>query len=311
MKLTKYIATALAGMALVACGNDYRDIQGDVKIEYNTLPDVVVNLAEPTVSVNENTGLFTVPVYVQGNRNGYVTVTIECVETGNDPAIAGRHYLLTSDNINIAQDDEEGEFELSTIDFRGLDPNRTFDVKIIDVKGATVGQQATTLVTINDKGSAPKFQDLPGAYFISSNTYNQSEGLINLEYFAEVNMTITEDNGDGSGTVTVSGVMGQFSMELYYDYDQEEKYGELVMNYGTSAGGPEAVWVGNTSGSIDVAPVRGKWNVSYNAITFGNVDSMFGVGAFENGVFAGWYGYNNAVAMMNGFTLIKINEVDE
>ena len=38
---------------------------------------------------------------------------------------------------------------------------------------------------------------------------------------------------------------------------------------------------------------------------------MFGVGAFENGVFAGWYGYNNAVAMMNGFTLIKINEVDE
>lgn len=47
MKLTKYIATALAGMALVACGNDYRDIQGDVKIEYNTLPDVVVNLAEP------------------------------------------------------------------------------------------------------------------------------------------------------------------------------------------------------------------------------------------------------------------------
>lgn len=131
MKLTKYIATALAGMALVACGNDYRDIQGDVKIEYNTLPDVVVNLAEPTVTVNENTGLFTVPVYVQGNRNGYVTVTIECVETGNDPAIAGRHYLLTSDNINIAQDDEEGEFELSTIDFRGLDPNRTFDVKII------------------------------------------------------------------------------------------------------------------------------------------------------------------------------------
>lgn len=296
MKSTKIFALALAALTMTACSDDDNDFS------YNTLAGVTVEMEETDVVVNENTGLFNVPIKVTGDRNGYVRVTVECLETGTDPAIANRHYYLTTDVLNIAQDDNSIDVEFSTVDFRGLDPDRTFNVSIAKVEGATIGANKTTTVQINDKGSAPLFNTLAGKWFMSGYTYSFDKQEFSDAYMDLVTANCKEDDGMGGGILEITGIGGSFTMELTYDYDLEEKYGELVFNYGTvayAAGG--ALWV-NQGGSTNVEPVRGKWNTTYTAVTFGNDESFFGVGAFQDGVFAGFY------KLYNGFTLSKMAE---
>ena len=88
MKLTKIFAIALAAIMTTACSDDE-------EMTYNTEGGVIVEMAETNVTVKENHGLFTVPMVITGERNGYITVTVECTETGDDPAIENRHYFLT------------------------------------------------------------------------------------------------------------------------------------------------------------------------------------------------------------------------
>lgn len=295
MKSSKIFALALAALTMTACSDD------DTDFSYNTNGDVVVEMEETNVEVMENTGIFTVPIKVTGDRNGYVRVTIECIETGTDPAIANRHYYLTTDVLNIPADDKTSQVEFSTVDFRGLDPNRTFNVTIAKAEGATIGSNKTTTVQIDDKGSSPLYADLSGQWFLSTTKYDFKKQEFAEPVFEQVSAMANAADGEGGGTVTLNGVLGSFTMELTYDYDSEEKYGELVFKYGTVAYAAQgALWT-TDSGSTD-GEVRGKWNFDYTAATFGNEASAFGIGAFENGSFAGFYG------LFNSFTITKIND---
>jgi len=299
MKSSKILALALAALTMTACSDDDNDFS------YNTNGDVTVEMAETNVEVMENTGIFTVPIKLTGERNGYVRVTVECVETGADPAIANRHYYLTTDVINIAADDESSQIEFATVDFRGLDPNRTFNVSIASAEGATIGANKTTTVQIDDKGSAPLYADLSGKWFFSTNSVDFKTSEFNIPVFVQVSLSANQSDGEGGGDVNLTGIPFNgynFSMVLTYDYDQEEKYGELVFNYGTEAlSGSEVLWV-NSGGSTDVKPVRGRWNFDYTSVTFGNESTVFGIGVFQDGSYQGLF---NA---FNAFTLTKIND---
>lgn len=294
MKLNKIFALALAALMTTACSSD------DESFNFNTAADVTVEMGDSFVEVMENVGIFTIPVKVTGTPNGYVQITVECAEIGTDPAIENRHYFLTTDVINIPQDDPDSYVQFTTVDRRGLDPNRTYTCTIVDVKGATIGAQKTTTIQIDDKGSSPTLQELPGKWLVSGKQYNTSTHDIDDEYFSECNMRILETGENGSGTVVLSGVMGQWQIELYYDYDNEEKYGELVFKYGSPAISGQDIRYTNSSGSFDVAPLVGKWNFAFNSAVFGDDDTVIAMSGFENDKFAGLYW------MMGGFTVTKI-----
>lgn len=204
MKLNKIFAFALAALMTTACSSD------DESFNFNTAADVTVEMGESYVEVMENVGIFTIPVNVTGKPNGYVQITVECAEIGTDPAIENRHYYLTTDVINIPQDDKEGTVQFTTVDRRGLDPNRTYTCTIVNVKGGVVGAQKTTTIQIDDKGSSPTLQELPGKWLVTGKQYNTTTHDVDEEYFSECNMRIAETGENGSGTVVLAGVMGQW-----------------------------------------------------------------------------------------------------
>lgn len=293
MKLTKIFALALAAITMTACSDD------DDDFSYNTLSGVTVEMAESNVEVVESQGLFSVPIVVNGDRNGYVRVTIECTETGTDPAIANRHYLLTSDVINIPADQTTGQVEFKTVDMRGDDPNRTFNVTIIKVEGGAVGSRPTTTVQIDEKGPAPVIAALPGTWFMSGNRYNPSTRKIDLPYEAEVKMVLVSQEADGSGVLRISPVADQFVMDLNYRYYSDEKYGEFVLPDGTTAfpGGQDIRW------TYSGPEIVGKWNATYTAVTFGTTDTQLNAEEFVNDK-----GTGGLYEIISGFTLVKLAE---
>ena len=294
MKLTKIFAVALTALLATACSDDD-------EMTYNTQAGVVVEMESNQVTVMENQGVFSVPMKIQGERNGYITVTVECTETGANPAMANRHYYLTTDRINIADDAKTADIELRAQDFRGLDPDRTFNVTIVSVQGGEVGANKTATVTILDKGSSPVYNDLPGAYLMAYNSQNEETGVLDVENVTDVTVSRGTPDDNGGGTIVVSGILGMFQMELTYDYDTEEKYGELVFNYGIPAMVNPApydkiIWVTQQNGSDGV--VRGKWNSTYTAVTFGDESSFFGIAVYDPT-------YRGMFDAIGRFTLIK------
>ncbi len=281
MKTVKYLALAAVALMASACSNN-----DDKDFTYNTLPGVTVEMGEVSMDVKENVGLFTVPITVTGERNGYVTVTIECVETGENPAIENKRYYLTTDRINIAEDSNTAEVEFRTIDNRGGDPDMTYNVKIVDVQGGDLGANSFTTVTIIDKGTSPTYAELPGNYIYSGTKLNFDTGEYTDDVVYEVTMKLGEPDGHGGGTVLVSGVAGMLTMTFNYVYDEEEKYGYLEFLYDTDAinasgtGYGRFAWT-NGSGSTEVNPVPGSWNANFTAITFGNSSTDFTVYVFD------------------------------
>lgn len=294
MKLTKISAIALAATLFTACSDD------DSSFNYNTASDVVVSMKEAKVEVMENVGIFNVPVEITGTPNGYVEVTVECTETGEFPAIENRHYFLTTATINIPQDDSTGNIEFTSIDRRGADESRTYNVTIVSVKGATIGANKTTTVQIDDKGSSPTINQLTGKWLVMGNQYNSATHLIDDPYVTETQMRIVEDNGNGGGKVMLSGIAGRFQIQLDYDYDVDEKYGEFKFVYGSPAMSGQDFRYVTSNGSTDEAPIYGVWNFAFNAATFADTETTLCIGAFENDKFAG------LVWMISGFTITKI-----
>lgn len=295
-----------------SCSNDDKDFT------YNTMAGVTVEMGEAAVEVKENVGLFTLPITVTGDRNGYVTVTIECTETdpnkpdGNNrfdnPAIANKHFILTSDKINIAADSNEGQVEFRSVDGRGFNPDLQYSVTIVSVEGAAIGANKNTIVTVIDKGSSPSYNELAGNYIFIGTAYEPNQELgqwVPADVIYEVSLQLGTADENGGGTVNVRGVGGGLNMELYYNYDPEEKYGELEFRYGNEPMGPSGPytfrWTDSNGSYENVAPVVGAWNANFTSAAFGNDNTRFIVGAFEDGQYKGIY------SMFGAFTLMRAN----
>lgn len=300
MKATKFLALAAVAIMATSCSNN------DKEFTYNTKAGVTVEMGEATVEVKENVGLFTLPVIVTGERDGYVTVTVECTETSSDPAIANRHYILTSDRINIAADSNQGQIEFRSVDGRGANPDLQYNVTIVSVEGGSIGANKTTTVTIIDKGSSPLYSELAGNYIYSGigYTYDSTEKQWKQEDVVyEVTLKLDTPDENGGGSLLLQGVGGSYTMQLYYDYDPEEKYGELEVLYGGEPMGPASIynfrWTNSSGTYKDLAPVRGAWNANFTAASFGDDSTYFTVGVFEGESFLG------PNTMFGPFTLMR------
>lgn len=265
MKLSKILAIGLAVLTMTACSDDD-------EFNFNSDGNVTVDMAQPSITLKENKGYFNVPVVVSGEANGYVQVTVEVQEATGNPAMDDVHYIVTSKTINIASEDKVGNVEIKTVDDGEINENREFIVTIVDAKGAKIGNERSTPVTIRDNDSE-FYEKLMGKWalnFVSKGAPDKWD--VNVVGYEETEAGYNE-------TLYITGIMGYSwaQLEVSYFFDKATNVGYLEVPLGTLVA--DGVDFGSFTGTVLAATVengyvvtdgtlRAEWNDMFTEITF-------------------------------------------
>lgn len=136
---------AVVASLFAACSED--------EVVYNSSEGVTVEFEQATVQVRENEGTFDLPVRISGRRNGNIQLVISTAGVGENPGEEGTDYVITDKTLNLKADTLDSDVinvEVSTIDNKETNGDRTFTVTIAEANGATIGAANTVTVTILD-----------------------------------------------------------------------------------------------------------------------------------------------------------------
>lgn len=232
MKLKYFALLSLGALAVTSCSDDDND--------FNTGKDVTVEMAETAIRISEDqvssTSYNYIPVEVKGEANGPIQVTIEVLPYGENPAKADENYVFTSYTITIPEGETTGQFQYYPKGDDVINADRTFEVKIVDVKGASVGAQSSTVVTLVDnEGLIPiYYSGLAGAWdAVMESTYDgplpQSFVIVTAKEDAEgygKNVTLVDFPATGLTTQATFSIDG-VSQEIFVSIPTGQQLGTM------------------------------------------------------------------------------------
>ena len=211
MKHIKLFMLVAAASLLAACSED--------EVEYNSREGVTVEFEQTTVQVRENEGTFDLPVRISGKRDGNIQLVISTAGVGETPGEEGVNYVITDKTLNLKADTLDSDVinvEVSTIDDKETNGNRTFTVTIAEADGATIGAANTVTVTVlNDDGH---YAELIGDWTLTA---------INVMTYRPVSCDVTISGTTDTGnynyeknlTATTTNLLGNGeAMEFKFSY---------------------------------------------------------------------------------------------
>lgn len=233
MKFNKILAIALAGLFMTACSDDDNNI--------NTASGVTVEMGTADYTTRENGNIFTLPIKVQGTSNGEVIVYVETAPTGSNPAVNDKNYIVTSNRIIIPAGATMGFVEISPVDDTEENDERTFNVTITKVEGATVGAAKTTEVTLRDNDQDP-YEKMTGAWKFTATT---SSGQVTYNLNVVTPDPSKEDEAQYFGhELYGNGMNNRDEMFLAFkDFEFNEITGQGTMKI--AAGDPASMYIWN------------------------------------------------------------------
>lgn len=251
----------------------------DDKETQNTNSDVVVEMESPTFSAKESAGSVKVPIKVTGKTNGKVYVTMEVKECGKNPAKKDVHFYVADTTITIS--DEIGYVEYRAVDDKEMNEDRTFQFVIKEAKGAKIGAQNTTTVTIVDNDNAP-YDRLQGEWTLSAKDADgQGDSFtVTITEPAQFNEDGTENHeygkilymdgfmglnaGDGINMIKLKFSYNEMTMQGYVAFDCSESYTWFTNEF--TGIGEADVKVRNADDSN--SPLFGSWDSDFTTVTF-------------------------------------------
>lgn len=251
----------------------------DDKETQNTNSDVVVEMESPTFSAKESAGSVKVPIKVTGKTNGKVYVTMEVKECGKNPAKKDVHFYVADTTITIS--DEIGYVEYRAVDDKEMNEDRTFQFVIKEAKGAKIGAQNTTTVTIVDNDNAP-YDRLQGEWILSAKDADgQGDSFtVTITEPAQFNEDGTENHeygkilymdgfmglnaGDGINMIKLKFSYNETTMQGYVAFDCSESYTWFTNEF--TGIGEADVKVRNADDSN--SPLFGSWDSDFTTVTF-------------------------------------------
>ena len=288
MKLYKLSAFVLATAIFASCSEE--------ELSWNS-STATVSMEQAELVYKENKGMVNVPIVVDGELNGPVEVTVEVAEVGENPAMEDVHYIVTSKTVLIPADATSGKIEFKTVDDADINEARTFVINIKSVNGATVGETASTTVTLKDNDSQ-FYEKLQGRWKMNS---VDSKG--NTQAW-NINIIGVDEGEEGYNEVfQVTGIMGYdwTSMTMFYSYDVATKTGYVYIPFGYifaqgvnfGLGGTQDVATGTVvDGYINFdGGLVGTWNEDFTEITFEENKIMYGF-LIDNGQPNGYTWFN-------------------
>ena len=301
MKLNKIFAIALAALTMTACSDDD---------EANTAA-AEVEMGEATIEAQEDFiegDYYQVPIIVKGETNGPVTVTVEVTGNGDSPATEGENYIITQKTVTIPAGAKIGYVEFHSTGDWDLNPAREFVMTITSAKGATIGQNRSTLISLLDDEHLfiPIYATLGGVWTATTDANEQYSMIVTTYPEGDENylrkITISGWNGvsilECDANVRLNPVTNEITMQIPIG----TPLGELTFQglglctlfmTGVSEGENEELlldWSGNVTATS---------NTAHNAFVFRSFvcGGVFN-GPFDNSHFKGTFFLNTAFSMV-------------
>lgn len=226
MKFTKIFSVALLAVAFASCSNGN---------EFNDAAGVSVDMKDATLVAVENATVFNVPVVVTGEPNGPVEVTVKTAPVGNTPAVDDKNYYVTSKTIIIPADSKTASIEIMPVNDNDENDPRTFEVTIVDAKGATIGSTKTTVVTIKDDDQDPYLKMAGNWHMTGVSVFKNGE---DADYTLKM-VTPDPSSPEYGKILTASGVLGSSLVYSTFSYAMDEATGDFTLELvcGTPASG--------------------------------------------------------------------------
>lgn len=257
---------------------------------WNTAADVTVSMKNPTMVIKENMGLTNVPIEVKGKTNGNVYVTLAVKEVGSNPAKEDVHYYITDKTISIS--DSIGYVEVEPVDDDEINTDRTFEITIVEAKGAKIGN-ATTQVSLKDNDSQI-YEKLQGKWKLTGVSRQGAP----MESVVKIIGASDEKDGDYNHTLYLTGMaVSSSSARLSFDeknkviaFDNLGKY-NFIEGYDFTK---DLNIMGNivlsnlSNGSLTTTPIKGTWSEDCKEIVFDQDQVLFGGIYTTGGTFTGY-----------------------
>lgn len=265
---------------------------------WNSKSGVTVSMENESMRFKESVGIVKVPIKVEGEANGPVSVTVEVKETGSNPAKENVHYYITTKTIKIS--DNTGNVELECVDDDKINDERTFEISIVSAKGATVGSNTTTAVTLRDNDSE-FYEKLQGSWVMNC-TFNKAP----TKWDVKIVGATDENDKDYNKVLYITGMIGYqwTTAKLSYDYNKATGKGSVAFDYlgqynfaeGLNFNGLGVcnVRLFSVAGNqLSEDPIYGTWSDDFKNITFDEGTLYGGVFDSSDAHKGGWFEISN------------------
>lgn len=268
MKYIKLFAVALVATFVASCNDD-----DDFSVNTSK---TVAGFEKTTMRTKESAGIINIPITVEGKRNGDISFEISAQGTGENPAVEGKHFVITEKNIKLLEKNDTTSSTTVNVQFQCLDDdviNEPREVTLtIKASNGVELQNKQIVVTLRDNDAAfyEKFQ---GKWTLTGMTSGDKDGDPDKEFSKEIVIkgAIDEEDTNYDHILTISapalfnvGVSLNCEWPLEYTYDKETKTGTLshLMNKGTVASYGSAyqwIFVTDDGANLSGAPVTAEW----------------------------------------------------
>lgn len=264
MKYIKLFMLMAAVTLLGACSSD--------DDSWNSAADVTVGMQSQNMTVSEGKGLFNVPIEVKGETDGNVFVTVEVKEVGENPAKEDVNYYVTDKTISIS--DGAGNVEIETVDDDDINDPRTFQVTIVDAKGAKISENASTTISLKDN-DAEFYSKLQGKWKMTG-VDRDGEAV---SWDVTIKGAADETEADFNKVLYITGINGEPTCEapLTFSYDKTTRTGSVAFRMGEDVMGAYNFSIGphivvpfnKKDGAWSTDPITGTWSDDMKTLTFG------------------------------------------
>ena len=264
MKYIKLFMLMVAVTLLGACSSD--------DDSWNSAADVTVGMQSQNMTVSEGKGLFNVPIEVKGETDGNVFVTVEVKEVGENPAKEDVNYYVTDKTISIS--DGTGNVEIETVDDDDINAPRTFQVTIVDAKGAKISENASTTISLKDN-DAEFYSKLQGKWKMTG-VDRDGEAV---SWDVTIKGAADETEADFNKVLYITGINGEPTCEapLTFSYDKTTRTGSVAFRMGEDVMGAYNFSIGphivvpfnKKDGAWSTDPITGTWSDDMKTLTFG------------------------------------------
>lgn len=268
--------------------------------EVNTA-DATVAFANPTMAVKESKGLFNVPIVVTGQQNGTIELDVQIIE--NDAKCRKDvNFLVTSTHLIIPENKDQVNVEIMTVDDRVINDDRTFQLRIVNAKGAKVNKAtAITDITLRDNDNIP-YERMAGTWTVHAINSLSESGQEPISWTTSITTVEDESDPDYLTALTMSpwaawdGSIPTFdekgttlSHPLAFKYDEFTQTATVTLSFGSYMASGIDFGTGEDGTDLSNGSVRsatlGMTGLVYSGSMVGKVSKDFDEISFDLPVF--------------------------